>query len=484
MWRCSESDTNLWTKSAILRDIESSVTTASATHTPLGTIISASNTQGDIIIWGRASTDSNFIIVEKILMSVARIVQDIHFVTIQDSPLSLLVILGCVDSKIYLRLLSMAAMQKTESYLVGSLFGHEDWVTSIDSIRLPQHTIFASGSQDTKIRLWTIQTSSGGDINVPQAQDAASESDSEAEEEEGAAIVVEEEQLGEARCAFSTDRGMHSIHFDALLIGHEDWVTSVRWFAPDNVEADITRLFSTSMDRNMIIWQSDTTSGIWLPSIRIGDIGGCLGGSVGANLLGFVSGCVWESGVLGVGFGGAFHMWRRTSTADNEDWHPEPFLTGHFSGVHDVTWDVSGDFLLTVSADQTCRMWNEPVRLGRWVEISRPQIHGYDLNCIAIDDHYRLFTGGDEKVIRVFDCPQNVVDGVSKFCGSERAAKVLMEDAHRCDRFFDMINIFHSVRRAYIPELGLSTKAATLMTAEEATEEVSSDISVSVLTLY
>ena len=38
---------------------------------------------------------------------------------------------------------------------------------------------------------------------------------------------------------------------------------------------------------------------------------------------------------------------------------------------------------------------------------------------------------------------------------------------------FDAINILRSVRRAYIPELGLSTKAATLMTTEEATEEVS-----------
>ena len=37
-----------------------------------------------------------------------------------------------------------------------------------------------------------------------------------------------------------------------------------------------------------MIWDPDTVTGVWSPVVRVGDIGGQLGGSVGGNLLGFV----------------------------------------------------------------------------------------------------------------------------------------------------------------------------------------------------
>ena len=96
----------------------------------------------------------------------------------------------------------------------------------------------------------------------------------------------------------------------------------------------------------------------------------------------------------------------------------------------------SSSCLFTVSTDQTCRLYapllnnteststssigdstNPPI----WKEISRPQIHGYDLNAIAVGEcqssSLYLFSGSDEKVIRVLEIPLVVVEGLQKLCG-------------------------------------------------------------------
>merc|ERR1719162_1476799 len=86
-------------------------------------------------------------------------------------------------------------------------------------------------------------------------------------------------------------------------------------------------------------------------------------------------------------------------------WDALPCLTGHFKGVSDLDWEsVGGEYLLTVSYDQTCRLWAEvnitsgdneddmnvkdtnAERQGhdkRWMEVGRPQVHGYALNAIT-----------------------------------------------------------------------------------------------------
>ena len=38
-------------------------------------------------------------------------------------------------------------------------------------------------------------------------------------------------------------------------------------------------------------------------------------------------------------------------------WNPLPFVTGHFSSVTDVIWGANGDFITSVSKDQTCRIF-------------------------------------------------------------------------------------------------------------------------------
>ena len=278
-----------------------------------------------------------------------------------------------------------------------------------------------------------------------------------------------------------------SVFLEALLVGHEDWVTSVHWMTtqPHDNSNNTTgfshhyRLFSTSMDRNMILWSPDADSGIWIPTTRFGDIGGQLGGSVGGNLLGFIGGCVSPDSkrLIGVGYGGAIHLWSSqaiegagagagdeegsTSTLStgylgsvtegctgSERWRPVPSLSGHFNSVTDLAWSPRSDYLVSVSSDQTCRLFapiqsiNSPspslsaslspslsslsssssssISSMIWREVSRPQVHGYDLTCIAVDpdpSSFILYSGSDEKLIRVFDAPSDVINGLSTLCG-------------------------------------------------------------------
>jgi WD40 repeat protein len=159
-----------------------------------------------------------------------------------------------------------------------------------------------------------------------------------------------------------------------------------------------------------------------------------------------------------VGYGGSFHLWSKnkkstTSSLQIEDvehtshqdekekeeeerWFPVPFIGGHFGSVNDLAWwsekgndSNTGSYLITASSDQTCRLFaplktlntvadnitNTPVistsdNANMWKEVSRPQIHGYDLNCVALEPcSHVIYTGGEEKIIRVFDAPQVVL---------------------------------------------------------------------------
>jgi elongator complex protein 2 len=268
------------------------------------------------------------------------------------------------------------------------------------------------------------------------AVDLSAELDVESEAVEGEVIVEsnEDETESEARLMFSAGGVQYAVLLESLLVGHEDWVTSVHWMpaavgsSPE--DAIEYRLFSTSMDRNMVIWSPDASAGgVWVPKVRMGDIGGALGGMIGGNLLGFVGGATSPQGfaLIGVGYGGSFHLWEQQQGGEEAGrWTPVPLSSGHFASVNDLCWsdDARGDYLTTVSADQTCRIFAPLQRTAGgspvWKEISRPQIHGYDLNCVVQAPQrgvHTLYTAGEEKLIRVFDAPNSVLRGLEKLCG-------------------------------------------------------------------
>jgi hypothetical protein len=96
--------------------------------------------------------------------------------------------------------------------------------------------------------------------------------------------------------------------------------------------------------------------------------------------------------------------------------------------------------------------------------VSRPLIHGFDLNCVAITPNSSesvkpslLYLAGDEKVIRVLNCPNGVLNGVKKLTEIDILDPLVPSNLSNVER----------VDRAYIPELGLSNKAANLMNKQE-----------------
>lgn len=48
-----------------------------------------------------------------------------------------------------------------------------------------------------------------------------------------------------------------------------------------------------------------------------------------------------------------------------------------------------------------------------WYEVARPQVHGYDIQCLAVLHRYKFVSGADEKVLRVFHAPKNFIEN---FC--------------------------------------------------------------------
>ena len=114
-----------------------------------------------------------------------------------------------------------------------------------------------------------------------------------------------------------------------------------------------------------------------------------------------------------------------------------------------ITW-----LLLNLIYLQTTRIfspWRNEVRFGdrnAWHEISRPQVHGHDINCVAVikgKGNHRFVSGADEKVARVFEAPLSFLKTLNHAMPQQSNC---LEDAQ------DMVQILG----ANMSALGLSQK--------------------------
>ncbi|EKU20097.1 rna polymerase ii elongator, partial [Nannochloropsis gaditana CCMP526] len=150
-------------------------------------------------------------------------------------------------------------------------------------------------------------------------------------------------------------------------------------------------------------------------------------------------------------------------------WVPMPFATGHFEEVSDVQWERPGGgvgggrYLVSVSKDQTTRLWAVASQTRRLHEMSRVQVHGYDLSCCdmlpprrqgpgdeEVWQEHRLVSGADEKTLRVFDAPRKVLGLLAALAGIQSAQPARIETA-------------------YIPALALSSKAVGVTASSSST---------------
>lgn len=251
-----------------------------------------------------------------------------------------------------------------------------------------------------------------------------------------------------------------TIILDALLVGHEDWIHSVCWHPPVLVNDkwhQPLQLLSASMDRTMMIW-SPEKSGVWINSAQMGEFGG-LTGLFGQ--LGYFGAYFGNQGnlIMANGYNGSFHKWKLESSTCAfkhsfflnqfnsifvDEWKPKFSISGHFGPVMDASWDPAQNYFITVSQDQTTRLFAPWVhKQNEWHEIGRPQIHGYDMSCLTFINQreHAIVSGADEKVLRVFEAPTVFIETIENISGVKSNTEVARP------------------KYASVPALGLSNKA-------------------------
>ncbi|OJD15323.1 hypothetical protein AJ78_04407 [Emergomyces pasteurianus Ep9510] len=343
--------------------------------------------------------------------------------------------------------------------LKASLTGHEAWVRSLaftdmnveqsqSQTRL-QDFFLASASQDKYIRLWRVHA---GDDVGPVRKNV---------DEDGVILGGNLEQtLSNKAHEFKAGGSKYSVTFEALLFGHEDWIYTVAW----NSDLKNPKLLSASADNSLVIWESDPVSGVWYSASRMGEISAQKGSTTATGSIGGFWIGLWSphgDTVVSLGRTGAWRLWKYEEETDL--WVQDIGLTGHVRAVNGIEWEpTSGGYLLSTSSDQTTRLharWEhdddgDNASRYSWHEFSRPQIHGYDLNCIASLGPWRFVSGADEKLLRVFNQTKAIANLLEKLTGFTGGAKPAdMPEA------------------ANIPVLGLSNKAAEDDDVELANEE-------------
>jgi WD40 repeat protein len=380
----------------------------------------------------------------------------------------------------------------------------------------------ASASQDAKVRLWKLSALPPAELVVEHLQEASEEFAPDSEDDEVAPVSVTGVgsllvNVAHAHDLLSLNNPLlaalqrprkfsvlvlgrtyaYEVIFDAMLSGHDAWVNTVQWHPPVRVGAyqlwQPPCIITASMDKSIIFWQpsggagseeSVISGGVWEPAVRVGSAGAAVAGLYGAQLS--CDGSV----VLAHGYQGALHVWScehlrslqtnrltrercvsnvfefsLTSDGRTRLWEPRPAELGHFGPVTCVQWDPEGLYLMSSSLDFTTRVWapvvNRNCKDYRWFEIGRPQIHGYETQCVVLPPlfglRHRLLSAADEKVIRVFDAPLLFLRALRQLSAFALYTSGFIKAP---DGPFDACEMPRP-EFSYVPELGLTNKPVT-----------------------
>lgn len=307
------------------------------------------------------------------------------------------------------------------------LEGHEDWIKSLTfrHQETPGDLLLASGSQDRYIRLWRIRINEL--IDDPN-------------EDENKLALLNNKQF---KFTVGDDLKV-AINFDALIMGHDDWISSIQWHETR------LQLLAATADTALMIWEPEETSGIWICNTRLGELSS-KGASTATGSVGGFWSCIWFNNgdndyILTNGKTGAWRLWLAQKDGIVEQ---QLAISGATKEVTDICWSKDGKFLLSTSLDQTTRLFapwlinadGSKRNVRTWHEFSRPQIHGYNMICCEILNNTRFVSGGDEKIFRSFDEPKGVAEILQKFVDSNINTDLEMPES------------------ASVPVLGLSNKA-------------------------
>ncbi|KAK3995075.1 Elongator complex protein 2 [Cladorrhinum sp. PSN332] len=295
-----------------------------------------------------------------------------------------------------------------EFTLQATLPGHENWVRSLDFIREKSESgsdlLLASASQDKYIRIWRIHQGSALSALNSTGMD----------------LTMANLTLGNKMHKITSGSAKYCIMFEALLLGHEDWIYSARW---SRTADNKLQLLSASADNSLSVWESDPESGIWITVARLGEVSREKGATTATGSIGGFWTGHWSPSASSIITFGRTGSWRRWDyNASDDAWQQHHAISGHTRAVTGISWSHDGSYLLSTSSDQTTRLhaqWtgagSSQSSQGTWHEMSRPQIHGYDLNCIStLGPTTSFVSGADEKLMRVFTEPKAVAHMLSR----------------------------------------------------------------------
>lgn len=311
--------------------------------------------------------------------------------------------------------------------LSASLTGHEAWIRSLALTPAPNGGfLLASASQDKYVRIWRFQS-----------KDQQSARDTSGKNTQLSNTI----KLTAKVQSVSAGAFTYLITFEALLLGHEDWIYSSAW----KPKSSIPQLLTASADGSLSIWEPEESSGVWVSISRLGEISGQKGATTATGSSGGFWTGLWSPDgnmVTCLGRTGSWRLWQYAP--ETQFWNQKHAISGHVGSVEGMCWPPDGSYLLSTSSDQTTRLHAEWKRGAKvtWHEFSRPQIHGYDLNCISSTTPYQFVSGADEKLLRVFNEPKEIATMLNKLC----QIPLPPEDIHLPET-------------AAIPVLGLSNKA-------------------------
>ncbi|KAL4789914.1 6-phosphofructo-2-kinase-domain-containing protein [Aspergillus venezuelensis] len=346
----------------------------------------------------------------------------------QDKPVALAVAGTTNKVQIY------AAESTTETprfKSAAALSGHEAWVRSLsftaDKQSKTGDLLLASASQDKYVRLWRL--------NRGEAAAAASVGP-----DDEPVLGGLEPTLSNKAHQFEAAGSKYSMTFEALLFGNEDWIYTTAW----NPNGEHQQLLTASADNTLTIWEQDPVSGVWLSAERMGELSVQKGSTTATGSTGGFWIGLWSPDgkqVVSLGRTGSWRAWKYE--AESDIWVQALGISGHVRSANGIKWEPSGGYLLSTAADQTTRLHAQWVRDGQksWHEFSRPQIHGYDLNCVDTLGPQRFVSGAEEKLLRVFNEPRPIAQLLEKLSGLTLNTEGELPDT------------------AQIPVLGLSNQA-------------------------
>lgn len=333
-----------------------------------------------------------------------------------------------------------------------TLPGHEGWIRSLGITQekklADSDLLLASASQDKYIRLWRI-----------------AQWKPKTNFENESAFEDLEISLSNKIHRLKTSQNSYSVSFEALLLGHEDWIYTISW----RLDKERLQLLSASADSSVAIWESDPSSGVWVCTTRIGEISAQKGSTTATGSTGGFYIGLWSPDgekLVSLGRTGSWRLWKYDR--DQDRWLQGVGISGHTKSVTDVAWSKDGSYLLSTGSDQTTRLhaaWKRGNKFS-WHEMARPQIHGYNLNCIDSVSKIEFISGADEKLLRVFDEPRATADLLDTLCDIHTNVKQNLPDA------------------ANIPVLGLSNKAIESTAGEELSTDGHGDAEILTSTVH